>query len=159
MHRGMKKAVIALMLGLLAGAAVFAAERGERARASGVPMPAVPAAKGGQCVEDPEYMRRNHMQLLTHGRDATMREGKRTDTRSLQNCVECHAHPQTQRVTGKEGFCEACHSYAAVKIDCFSCHADRAKTAPAVPALRDRSGSHLTTVAPAALAGRQEALP
>ncbi len=149
MHRGVKKAVVAMMLGLLAGAAVLAAERGETTRASRVPVPTVPTAKGGQCVEDPQFMRRNHMQLLKHGRDATMREGKRTGTRSLQNCIECHAHPQTQRVTGKEGFCEACHSYAAVKIDCFSCHADQPKKAPVVS---ERSDSHLTTVVPAALA-------
>ncbi len=158
MHRGVKKAIVALVLGLLAGAGVFAAERGV-ATAGRVPVPAVPAAKGGQCIEDPQFMRRNHMQLLKHGRDVTMREGKRTDTRSLQNCIECHAHPTTQRVTGKEGFCEACHSYAAVKIDCFSCHADQPKKAPAAAAVGDRSGSHLTTVAPAALAGHQEASP
>lgn len=149
MHRGVKKAVFTLLLCLLAGAGAYAAERGEATYASRVPVPAVPAAKGGQCVEDPQFMRRNHMQLLKHGRDATMREGKRTDTRGLQNCVECHAHPETQRVTGKEGFCEACHSYAAVKIDCFSCHADQPKKAPVVS---EAPGARLSAVVPAALA-------
>jgi hypothetical protein len=158
MRSRVNKAIVVLALGLVAATAVFAAER-ETTHASRVPMPAVPAASGGQCVEDPAFMRRNHMQLLVHERDATMREGKRTDTRGLQDCVECHAHPKTQRVTGEEGFCQACHSYAAVKIDCFSCHADQPKKAPVAPALSDRSGSHLTTVAPAALAGRQEASP
>lgn len=148
MHRGVKKVVVALLLGLLAGAAVFAAERGQT-RASRVPVPVVLAAQGEQCVEDPQFMRRNHMQLLMHGRDATMRDGKRTDTRSLQNCVECHAHPQTQRVTGKEGFCEACHSYAAVSIDCFTCHADKPKASPIASG---QPGSRLATVVPAAVA-------
>ena len=71
-------------------------------------------------------MLRNHMELLKHHRDQTVREGIRTTQHSLANCVNCHASPETGRVTGsKDAFCEGCHRYAAVKLDCFECHADR----------------------------------
>jgi len=77
-------------------------------------------------------MRRNHMELIRHQRDLTVREGIRTTKHSLANCVDCHADPKTGRVTGsKDAFCEGCHTYAAVKLDCFECHADRAKAATA----------------------------
>ena len=33
----------------------------------------------------------------------------------------------------KTDFCVSCHSYAAVKIDCFECHASKPRTAPPAP--------------------------
>ena len=36
------------------------------------------AVKGEQCVEDTEYMRRNHMEILDHHRDKTVIGGVRT---------------------------------------------------------------------------------
>jgi len=100
--------------------------------ASRVPLPAVAAAAPGKCVEETSFMRRNHMELIRHQRDLTVREGIRTTRHSLANCVDCHADPKTGRVTGsKDAFCEGCHTYAAVKLDCFECHADRAKAATA----------------------------
>jgi hypothetical protein len=30
-------------------------------------------------------------------------------------------------VLGKDGFCESCHRYAAVSLDCFGCHTDKAE--------------------------------
>jgi hypothetical protein len=104
------------------------------APASRVPTPGVttPAA-GGKCVEDTAFMRRNHMRLLVHQRDLTVRDGIRTTQHSLANCVTCHADPKTGRVTGsKDAFCEGCHRYAGVTLDCFECHTDRAR--PAVTA-------------------------
>ena len=94
---------------------------------SRVPLPAVAAAAPGQCVEDVPTIRRNHMELLKHHRDRTVREGVRTTQHSLANCVSCHASKETGRVTGsKDAFCESCHRFAAVKLDCFECHSDRA---------------------------------
>ena len=94
--------------------------------ASRVPMPTVAISAPGQCVEDTQFMRRNHMELLKHHRDRTVREGVRTTQHSLANCVACHASRETGRVTGsKDAFCEGCHRYAAVKLDCFECHTDR----------------------------------
>ena len=94
---------------------------------AGVPMPDVPQAiKGEQCVEDTDVMRREHMNLLNHQRDDTLRLGIRTRKHSLKNCFTCHV------VKGNDGkavtaadprhFCRECHDYAAVKIDCFQCH-------------------------------------
>ena len=84
--------------------------------------PAVKAYKGDKCVEDTEYMRRNHMQVILHQRDETTHRGIRTQKHSLKNCIDCHADPKTNSVLGKDGFCESCHVYTSVSIDCFSCH-------------------------------------
>ena len=84
------------------------------------------AAQGSACVGDPAFMRRNHMDLLKHQRDDTVRGGVRAGSYSLKACIQCHASTQTQSVTaGETNFCVSCHSYAAVKIDCFECHASR----------------------------------
>ena len=84
--------------------------------------PTIKIFKGDKCVEDTEFMRRNHMKVLLHQRDETMHRGIRTQKYSLKNCVDCHADPQTNSVLGKDGFCESCHVYASVSIDCFTCH-------------------------------------
>ncbi|MBF0093678.1 MAG: Hdr-like menaquinol oxidoreductase cytochrome c subunit [Alphaproteobacteria bacterium] len=91
------------------------------------PFPTIPKGKGGKCVEDTQFMRRNHMDLLKHQRDETMREGIRTTEHGLQGCISCHAvqgadgKPVT--IKSEEHFCNACHSYAGVSPDCFACHA------------------------------------
>jgi len=120
----------AVLVALVAVAAPALADTPAGARASRVPQPTVAAAAAGSCVEDTAFMRRNHMELIRHQRDLTVHEGIRTTRHSLANCVNCHADPKTGRVTGsKDAFCEGCHSYAAVKLDCFECHADRAQAA------------------------------
>ena len=87
-------------------------------------------AKGDKCVRDGEYMRRNHMNILKHQRDETMRKGIRGSQDSLKNCVDCHVNPKTNSVaSSKEDFCMGCHSYAAVKLDCFECHSRKPKAA------------------------------
>lgn len=86
-------------------------------------------AKGDKCVRDEDYMRRNHMKILKHQRDETMRKGVRGSQDSLKNCIECHVNPKTNSVaSSKEDFCMGCHSYAAVKLDCFECHSSKPKT-------------------------------
>ena len=94
-----------------------------------VPLPDPPAGKGGQCVAPTEIMCRDHPELLNHQRDETVRNGIRTRRFSLKECVACHA------VAGSDGkpvgyddpkyFCRECHDYAAVRIDCFECHASK----------------------------------
>jgi len=123
--------VVAILRRLAAAALVVAIATPVAAEApsSRVPKPAVTTA-GGKCVEDTAFMRRNHMELIRHHRDLTVHEGIRTTRHSLANCVSCHADPKTGRVTGsRDAFCEGCHAYAAVKLDCFECHSDRAKPA------------------------------
>lgn len=111
-------------------AVVAAASQNETvANAGRVPVPVIPLGKGDSCVEDTDFMRRNHMSLLTHQRDETMREGIRGKAHSLKECINCHVvnGPDAVPVTASspDHFCRACHDYAAVKIDCFQCHASR----------------------------------
>ncbi|MEO8655497.1 MAG: hypothetical protein ABI409_15330 [Ramlibacter sp.] len=115
------RARVAVLLLLLAGAALAA---GEAAR---TPQPVIePARPGSQCVADPATMRRTHMDLLKHQRDDTVRGGIRGAKASLKACISCHASRETQSVAAAPtNFCVSCHSYAAVKIDCFECHTSR----------------------------------
>ena len=95
------------------------------------PRPAIArAAQGNQCVEGPSFMRRNHMELLKHQRDDTVRGGIRGAKHSLKDCIECHASRETASVNkAPTDFCVSCHSYAAVKIDCFECHTGMTRAA------------------------------
>ena len=114
-----------LRLAVLAAAAAFMAVPSLEA-AAGVDLPKLVKGKGDKCVEDTQFMRRNHMDLLKHHRDETMRKGIRTTQHSLKKCVECHASEQTGSVAAsKQDFCVACHSYASVKLDCWDCHATK----------------------------------
>jgi hypothetical protein len=103
-------------------------------QASRVALPAVKVEKDGACVAPTGEMRRDHMKMLLHQRDRTMRQGLREPRFSLKGCVECHASQKTGSVLGKDGFCASCHEYAAVSIDCFECHsANPRKQAAARP--------------------------
>ena len=81
-----------------------------------------------KCVEPVEDMRKNHMEFLKHKRDETMREGVRTKTHSLVECIDCHVTPNEKgefaRIGDDNHFCSSCHNYAAVNVDCFDCHSD-----------------------------------
>lgn len=118
--KGLFGIIFAAVVVLAIGAPVALAQ-------SGVPLPTLAKAyKGKQCIEPVEVMRREHMNFLTHQRDETVREGIRGNKYSLQQCIDCHATPdpniQNGSVRTLEPFCGACHSYAAVNIDCFGCH-------------------------------------
>ena len=78
--------------------------------------------RGEACVAPVAEMRRDHMKMLFHQRDRTMRQGLREPRFSLKGCVDCHAAHDTGSVIGKDGFCSSCHEFAAVKMDCFECH-------------------------------------
>ena len=122
----------ALLLGLVGAASSYAQD-------SAVPLPAVPSAtKGEQCVEPVDVIRRKQMEMLEHERDETVYGGIRARKHSLAGCIGCHtqtdAKGQPIPVNAPGQFCSSCHSYAAVTIDCFSCHA----TVPDSQARRDR---------------------
>jgi hypothetical protein len=130
-------AALGISVALIASVALAASADNATDSRVPVPKPVIAAEAGTRCVEDTAFMRRNHMDLLKHHRDRTVHEGIRTTQHSLANCIACHASKETGRVTGsKDAFCEGCHSYAAVKLDCFECHTDRARTvaASSVPA-------------------------
>ena len=89
------------------------------------PQPVIePARPGTQCIADPATMRRDHPAMLEHQRDATVRGGIRGAKTSLKACIACHANTTTGSVAKSESnFCVSCHTYTAVRIDCFGCHA------------------------------------
>lgn len=104
--------------------------------------PAIERAKGGQCVADPSFMRRNHMDLLRHQRNETVHQGVRDARASLKRCIGCHASVATGSVAvAKTDFCVSCHSYAAVKIDCFECHASKAQVSASSTLPRPQASS------------------
>jgi len=82
-----------------------------------------------KCVQPVEEMRKNHMKYILHQRDETVHEGIRTRRYSLEECVNCHTAKGDKgeyiAVNGPDQFCSSCHSYAAVNIDCFECHATK----------------------------------
>ena len=126
---------------LLASAAGFADAHGDKT--SKVPLPKHKAFKGEKCVEPTDVMREQHMEFILHQRDETMHNGIRTTKHSLKNCVNCHADPKTKSVLGKDGFCESCHSYAAVSMDCFSCHTHKASDKNAIRSDMGSLGKHV----------------
>ena len=116
--------------------------------------PFIPApVKGKQCVRDTADMRRNHMKYLLKHRTETLREGIRTKKYSLKACIQCHVPQEgttaAAEAKGKGFFCQNCHLYAGVKVDCFECHnTTPQKTAqfhplvsPAMKALKSKSSA------------------
>jgi len=96
---------------------------------NGLLVPIITPGQGEKCVADTQFMRRNHMTMLKHQRDETVREGIRGNPYSIGECINCHvvigADAQPVSIASEKHFCRACHDYAAVKIDCFECHASR----------------------------------
>lgn len=151
--RRMSTALIAAGLVYLATLAVvaYAANDENTVADSGrVPVPAIPLGQGEKCVEDTDFMRRNHMSLLNHQRDKTVHEGIRSKQHSLRECISCHAvtGPDAMPVTvsSPQHFCRSCHDYAAVNIDCFQCHASRPDSGD-LPADHQFSGTFPTATA------------
>lgn len=93
---------------------------------AGTAGPVIKIENPGQCIAPVEEMRRNHMSMLKHTRDRTMRQGIRGEKASLNGCIDCHASKATGTVLGKDGFCQECHTYTAVKLDCWDCHQPKA---------------------------------
>jgi hypothetical protein len=75
-----------------------------------------------KCVEDTNYMRAMHMNLLYTWRDWSVREGDKYYVKEGQRfkmsltgtCLKCH--------NNKEQFCDKCHNYVGVSPYCFDCH-------------------------------------
>lgn len=92
-----------------------------------VSMPVYPTGKGERCVEPTDVMRRDHFEYLMHHRQVSVHLGVRSKRHSLVGCVDCHASRADDGaflpVNASGQFCQSCHAYTAVKIDCFGCHA------------------------------------
>lgn len=107
-----------------------AAAKSEAAKPAGrTPMPSIARGTGDACVAPTDWMRRFHMTALNHKRDDTVHDGIRTPKFSLKGCIDCHqvkgADGKAVTVADERHFCRSCHDYAAVKVDCFECHASR----------------------------------
>lgn len=111
------------------GAAAPAAAPAVASKPGRTPMPAIAKGKGEKCVAPTDWMRRFHMTALNHKRDDTVHDGIRTPQFSLKGCIDCHAvsgaDGKAVTVKDERHFCRSCHDYAAVKVDCFECHASR----------------------------------
>ncbi|HBV87895.1 sulfate reduction electron transfer complex DsrMKJOP subunit DsrJ [Desulfosporosinus sp. BICA1-9] len=89
--------------------------------------PAIQQLAVKQCVEPVEWMRPNHMKLLSQWREEAVRNGKtvyinsqgKSFENSLQTCVNCHFDPASKE---SDQFCVSCHTHTAVNPNCWSCH-------------------------------------
>lgn len=108
---------------VLFGAVALFASVAWAGQGSSTPKPDIVIANPGKCIADEDTMRRTHMDMLKHQRKLTMREGVRGAKASLNACIDCHASKSNGSVLGSDqNFCQTCHAYAAVSIDCFECH-------------------------------------
>lgn len=84
------------------------------------------AATMETCIAPTIEMRKNHMDMLKHDRDLSVRKGMRNTEASLAECVSCHAEKSRKGgytpINAEGQFCESCHSYVAVDLTCFQCH-------------------------------------
>jgi hypothetical protein len=74
------------------------------------------------------------MELILHQRDITVHTGVRSTKYSINDCVACHVSYTAEHnpipINGEGQFCDTCHEYAAVHLDCFECHATVPVPAP-----------------------------
>lgn len=89
---------------------------------------------GSSCVRDPQWMRKNHMEVIRHQRDLTVHQGIRGSKDALAGCVDCHVRRDAQQqpvaINTQGQFCAGCHAYTAVHITCFQCHSTIPADAP-----------------------------
>jgi hypothetical protein len=104
---------------LLAGVALMLTACGP------VEAPQMMEARGDQCVEPVDVMRRDHMKFLSIEKDQAVNFGIRNPEHSLRGCVDCHVSPTASREDPASHFWLNCHKFNAVRMDCFQCHADK----------------------------------
>jgi hypothetical protein len=161
----LKYSLITLIFSLLLGAYMpgTAADASSDENSSG---PFIPKAQRRYsdtqgCVEPTDEMRARHMEYILDQRDATMHKGIRTKQYSLTECINCHvsAAPDAPHVDSEKHFCNSCHTYAGVSIDCFQCHADRPVKSRFQPLSKSSGHPVATGTSPAALASGQPQVP
>lgn len=135
-----------LKLAMLLGAVVLTAAPMQHALAD-VELPGLENHKGTKCVDDEDFIRRHHPDLLKHHRDEVLHKGIRTEKYSLERCVECHASKKTGSVAAaKDDFCVACHSYVGVQLTCWDCHATKPGKESVEPNVAARTSPMMTSV-------------
>jgi predicted CXXCH cytochrome family protein len=120
-------AIVSVVLGALFATSFMAQSQSDAENSSSALNKQV--TTGESCVKDTSWMRRNHMELLKHDRDRTLRQGIRPVDGSIKECVNCHAtkddHGQQLSINAEGEFCAGCHNFASVSIDCFDCHSTK----------------------------------
>jgi hypothetical protein len=117
-----------LVLVMSACAGLTAAAHADGGR---VPLPRLTVDKSTTCVAPPDVMRRTHMEMLKHRRDRTVHQGVRGGDQALSRCLDCHASKTTGAAIGSpDAFCQSCHDYVGVRLDCFDCHQGRPGAVP-----------------------------
>ncbi len=153
---------ITLILGLLlgAGAPVMAGDAAadENSGSFYIPEAQRRFSDAQGCVEPTDEMRINHMEYILDQRDVTVHEGIRTKQYSLVECINCHVSdaPDAPRYESEEHFCNSCHTYASVSIDCFQCHADRPLKSSGYQHRSSINNGHAHTSADAAEVTREQ---
>lgn len=70
-----------------------------------------------KCVDETDYMRVNHMQLLKEERVNYVRQAQKDPKHSIRGCFTCHDY---------DYFCKECHSQQGVQPTCMNqtggCH-------------------------------------
>jgi hypothetical protein len=132
---------------VLAAVAAFVPAHGAGDR---VPQPTWPQARERVsdtqgCIEPTALMRKDHMKFLLFHRDELVHEGVRSKQYSLVGCVNCHASTDAAgkpiAINAPGQFCQSCHTYVSVSMDCFQCHA----TTPAKTSSSGRRSAHQST--------------
>jgi len=124
--------LIFYVIALLFNMTVIAEEEAGRIPGLEIPKAKGPFSDSQQCVEPLDVIRSQHGSLLKRQRNATMRQGIRTEKHSFVGCIDCHVTPDDTgnypSIETSDHFCNSCHTYAAVHVDCFDCHATKPDT-------------------------------
>jgi len=132
-----------IVLGLIVGLALLTFPLWYAPAAGGAAAPPELKLPEGKCVEDREYMRAHHMELLGQWRDDVVRQAKkdyvsqaygaRYEMSLTRTCLRCHAGAggagavsagAEHSAAGRTTFCRECHDYANVQITCWDCHVE-----------------------------------
>ncbi len=99
--------------------------------------------QAAHCIiaEDNAQVRRVHGRWINQHRYPAQRALAYPDEYRVQACINCHVpeskNDQAVRITHTEThFCATCHTYVAVRLDCFECHADRPASVYKIPSDR-----------------------
>lgn len=82
-------------------------------------------ARGDQCVEPLDVIRKDHGKILMEERDHAVRDGVRNPDHGFVSCIDCHVASDARHSEPETHFCASCHTFNAVSVDCFECHRDR----------------------------------
>jgi hypothetical protein len=101
----------------------------------------LPAGESKRCVEDRDFMKAHHMELLNQWRDAVVRDGGKEyeseeypgdvyEMSLTRTCLGCHDVTDESAASvggeptppGRARFCYQCHAYVDVEPTCWECH-------------------------------------